>query len=173
MFPDVYFHDAALQQSTGRKVKVAVVDSGINAHHSHVQRVSGGVGITCDGAGTIAFNDDYRDYQGHGTAIAGILRSKVPDVELYSVKVFAERLRTDSRVLAAAIRSCIANDIRIINLSLGTHQNSVSDPLRHACEVAAERDIILVAAGAEGERIFPASFPCVVSVSSDERCGWE
>jgi Subtilase family len=172
MFPDVCFHDAAIQQSTGRKVKVAVVDSGINAHHSHVQRVSGGVGITCDADGLIAFNDDSRDYQGHGTAIAGILRSKAPDVELYSVKVFAERLRTDSRVLAAAIRSCLANEIRIINLSLGTHQNSESDPLRHACEVAAERGIILVAAGAEGERIFPASFPCVVSVSSDERCGW-
>ena len=172
MFPDVCFHDAALQQSTGRKVKVAVVDSGINAHHSHVQRVSGGVGITCDADGLIAFNDDYRDYQGHGTAIAGILRSKAPDVELYSVKVFAERLRTDSRVLAAAIRSCIANDIRIINLSLGTCEISEVDSLRVACEMAAQRDIILVAAGAEGERIFPASFPGVVSVSADERCGW-
>ena len=121
--------------------------------------VSGGVGITCDADGSIAFNDDYRDYQGHGTAIAGILRSKAPDVELYSVKVLQERLRTDSRVLAAAIRSCIANDIRIINLSLGTHQISEVDSLRLACEMAAQRDIILVAAGAEDERIFPASFP--------------
>ena len=95
-----------------------------------------------------------------------------PDVELYSVKVFAERLRTDSRVLAAAIRSCIANDIRIINLSLGTCEISEVDSLRVACEMAAQRDIILVAAGAEGERIFPASFPGVVSVSADERCGW-
>jgi subtilisin family serine protease len=172
MFPDVCFHDAVLQQSTGRKVKVAVVDSGINAHHSHVQRVSGGVGITCDAAGLIAFNDDYKDYRGHGTAVAGILRSKAPDIELYSVKVLQERLRTDSRVLVAAIRSCIANDIRIINLSLGTHLISEIDSLRIACEMAAQRDIILVAAGAEGERIFPASFPCVVSVSADERCGW-
>jgi subtilisin family serine protease len=172
MSPGVCFHDAAVQQSTGRKVKVAVVDSGINAHHSHVQRVSGGVGITCDAAGLIAFNDDYRDYHGHGTAVAGILRSKAPDVDLYSVKVLHKRLRTDSRVLAAAIRSCIANEIRIINLSLGTHQISEIDPLRHACEVAAQRDIILVAAGAEGERIFPASFRCVVSVSADERSGW-
>jgi subtilisin family serine protease len=172
MSPDVCFHDAVLQQSTGRKVKVAVIDSGINAHHSHVQRVSGGVGITCDAAGLIAFNDDYRDYHGHGTAVAGIIRSKAPDVDLYSVKVLQERLRTESRVLAAAIRSCIANDIRIINLSLGTHQISETDTLRHACEVAAEREIILVAAGSEDERIFPASFPCVVSVSGDERCGW-
>jgi subtilisin family serine protease len=134
--------------------------------------VSGGVGITCDAEGLIAFNDDYRDCHGHGTAVAGILRSKAPDVELYSVRVLQKRLRTDSRVLAAAIRSCIANEIRIINLSLGTHQISEIDPLRHACEVAAQRDIILVAAGAEGERIFPASFPCVVSVSADEGCGW-
>jgi hypothetical protein len=166
------FQDAALEQATGHKVKVAVIDSGINAHHSHVQRVSGGVRITCDAAGLIGFHDDYRDYQGHGTAVAGILRSKAPDVELYSVKVFEEGLRTESRVLAAAIRSCIANDIRIINLSLGTHQISELDALRHACEIAAERDMILVAAGAEGERIFPANFPCVVSVSADEGCGW-
>jgi subtilisin len=168
---EVRFRDAALEQSTGRKIKVAVVDSGINAHHSHVQRVSGGVGITSDAAGLIGFHDDYRDYQGHGTAVAGILRSKAPDVELYSVKVFEEGLRTDSRVLAAAIRSCIANDIRIINLSLGTHQVSEIDALRHACEVAAERGMILVAAGA-GEQLFPASFPCVISVSADEQCGW-
>ena len=97
---------------------------------------------------------------------------KLPDVELYSVRVLQERLRTESRVLAAAIRSCIANDIRIINLSLGTHQISEMDPLRQACEVAAERKIILVAAGSEDECIFPASFACVVSVSADECCGW-
>ena len=78
MSPDVCFHDPALQQSTGRKVKVAVIDSGINAHHSHVQRVSGGVGIACDATGSIVFSDDYRDYDGHGTAVAGILRAKAP-----------------------------------------------------------------------------------------------
>ncbi len=172
MPPDVCFHDPALQQSTGRKVKVAVIDSGINAHHSHVQRVSGGVGIACDAAGSIVFSDDYRDYDGHGTAVAGILRAKAPDIELYSVRVLQERLRTESRVLAAAIRSCIANDIRIINLSLGTPQLSEMDPLRQACEVAAERKIILVAAGSEDECIFPANFACVVSVSADECCGW-
>ena len=172
MSPNERFHDPALQQSTGRKVKVAVIDSGINAHHSHVQRVSGGVGIACDAAGSIVFSDDYRDYDGHGTAVAGILRAKAPDVELYSVRVLQERLRTESRVLAAAIRSCVANDIRIINLSLGTRQISEIDPLRHACEVAAEREIILVAAGSEDERIFPASFASVVSVSADECCGW-
>jgi subtilisin family serine protease len=172
MSPDICLRDPALQQSTGRKVKVAVIDSGINAHHSHVQRVSGGVGIACDAAGSIVFGDDYRDYDGHGTAVAGILRAKAPDVELYSIRVLQERLRTESRVLAAAIRSCIANDIRVINLSLGTRQISEIDPLRHACEVAAEREIILVAAGSEDERIFPASFASVVSVSADECCGW-
>jgi hypothetical protein len=172
MSPDICLRDPALQQSTGRKVKVAVIDSGINAHHSHVQRVSGGVGIACDAAGSIVFGDDYRDYDGHGTAVAGILRAKAPDVELYSIRVLQERLRTESRVLAAAIRSCIANDIRVINLSLGTRHISEIDPLRHACEVAAEREIILVAAGSEDERIFPASFASVVSVSADECCGW-
>ncbi len=164
-------HDQALQRATGRNVKVAVVDSGINAHHSHVRQVSGGVKITCDASGEIAFGDDYRDYDGHGTAVAGIIRAKAPGVALYSVKILQDRLRTESRVLAAAIRSCIANDIRVINMSLGTHQSSAIDALRQACEAAAERNIILIAAGSE-ERVFPASFSCVLGASGDELCGW-
>ena len=76
-----------------------------------------------------------------------------------------------ARVLAAAIRSCIANDIRVINMSLGTHQTSEIDTLRQACEVAAGRNIILIAAGSD-ERVFPASFSCVFGASGDERCDW-
>jgi subtilisin len=171
MSSDLRLHDEALQQATGRNVKVAVIDSGINAHHSHVRQVSGGVKITCDASGEIAFSDDYRDYDGHGTAVAGIIRAKAPGVVLYSVKILQDRLRTESRVLAAAIRSSIANDMRVINMSLGTHQISGIDALRQACEAAAGRNIILIAAGSE-ERIFPASYSCVLGVSGDERCGW-
>jgi hypothetical protein len=172
MYSDACFHDPALRQATGRAVKVAVIDSGINAHHSHVQRLSGGVGIACDGAGSIVFSNDCKDYDGHGTAVAGILRAKAPDVELYSVKVLHQHLQTESRVLAAAIRSCIANGIRIINLSLGTHQTSGIGPLQHACEIAVQRGMILVAAGSEDQRVFPASFVSVIGVSADECCGW-
>ena len=171
MSSDLRLHDKALQQATGRNVKVAVIDSGINAHHSHVGKLSGGVKITCDASGEIAFSDDYRDYDGHGTAVAGIIRAKAPGVSLYSVKILQDRLRTESRVLAAAIRSSIANDIRVINMSLGTHQVSGIDALRQACAAAAERNIILIAAGSE-ERVFPASFSCVLGASGDELCGW-
>ena len=143
MSSDLRLHDKALQQATGRNVKVAVIDSGINAHHSHVRQISGGVKITCDASGEIAFSDDYRDYDGHGTAVAGIIRAKAPDVALYSVKILQDRLRTESRVLAAAIRSCIANDMRVINMSLGTHQASGIDALRQACEAAAEGKLSL------------------------------
>ncbi len=171
MSSDLRLHDEALQQATGRNVKVAVIDSGINAHHSHIGQVSGGVKITCDASGEIAFSDDYRDYDGHGTAVAGIIRAKAPGVALYSVKILQDRLRTESRVLAAAIRSSIANDIRVINMSLGTRQLSGIDALRQACEAAAGRNIILIAAGSE-ERVFPASFSCVLGASGDELCGW-
>ena len=171
MSSDLRFHDEALQQATGRNVKVAVIDSGINAHHSHVRQVSGGVKITCDASGEIAFSDDYKDYNGHGTAVAGIIRAKAPGVALYSVKILQDGLRTESRVLAAAIRSSIANDIRVINMSLGTRQIFEIDALRQACEAAAARNIILIAAGSE-ERVFPASFSCVFGASGDEICGW-
>jgi Subtilase family len=162
----------AIHRATGLGVKVAVIDSGINTYHSHVRPVAGGVSITCDNRGAIAFGDDYRDCHGHGTAVAGIIRSKAPGVQLYGVKVLHENLRTKSRILAAAIRSCVANNVRVVNMSLGTSQISGLDELREACEAATRRNMILVAAGGE-EQVFPAYFPCVLSARADYRYAWE
>jgi Subtilase family len=162
----------AIQRATGRGVKVAVIDSGINTYHSHVRPVAGGVSITCGNMGAIAFGDDYRDCHGHGTAVAGIIRSKAPGVQLYGVKVLHWNLRTKSRILAGAIRSCVANHVRVVNMSLGTSQISDLDGLREACEAAARRNMILVAAGGE-EQVFPAYFPCVIGARADSRFGWD
>src|ERR1700704_5574463 len=109
-----------LRTATGAGVRVALMDSGVNAQHSHIGFVAGGVGFSLTDDHTVQSQEDFSDRIGHGTALAGILRAKAPQVELYAVKVFTDRLQVSFPVLEAALRWGIQQRMHIINLSLGT-----------------------------------------------------
>jgi len=96
-------------------MKIAVVDSGIHAGHAHVGAVAGGIAVTADG-----FSDDTVDRLGHGTAVAGAIREKIPEADLYAVKIFDRRLSAEIDTITRAIAWCIENGMDLINLSLGT-----------------------------------------------------
>lgn len=174
MNPVFFYRRASTPEMTGREVSVAVVDSGINPHHSHVGQIAGGVALQYDGEGGVVWGNEFRDFLGHGTAVAAVIRAKAPGVKLHAVKVFATHLRTHSVVLAAALRWCADNNIRVVNLSLGTDASPNRDLLHQACTYTAERGVVLVAAGSGGtEDIYPAQFDNVLGVAGDVRCGWE
>src|SRR5262245_5052209 len=92
-------------------MRIAMVDSGVNAEHLHVCGVAGGVGIV---------TEDYVDRLGHGTAVAGAIREKAPAAELYAVKIFDRRLSTKFAILLRALDWCVENKMDVINLSVGT-----------------------------------------------------
>jgi hypothetical protein len=159
---------------TGKGVKVALIDSGINPAHSHVKRVSGGISLILDGTGKISWGTDYRDRIGHGTALAGIFRKKAPGVDLYAVKIFDRVLRTQAEVLEKAIQWALQADMKIINLSLGTSNPDHEAPLKALCEEAENRKVLIVASGFPGQKAsYPAVFPNVIGVAGDERCDWD
>ena len=101
----------AHRSSDGDFVKIAVVDSGIYADHPHVRRIAGGIGIV---------GEDYLDRLGHGTAVAGAIRERAPDADLYAVKIFDRRLSTKMETLVRALEWCVADKMDIVNLSVGT-----------------------------------------------------
>src|SRR5207237_6075988 len=79
--------------STGRGVRVAVIDSGIEADHPALAlAVRGGVVVDSDrrtkAQVRLEPDEHPRDFFGHGTACAGIIHSLAPEAELYSVRVF-------------------------------------------------------------------------------------
>ena len=82
-------------------MRIAVIDSGIHEGHPHVGAVAGAVHFTNDGIG-----DDPVDRLGHGTAVAGAIREKVPDAELFAVKVFDRRLTAPIGALLRALEWC-------------------------------------------------------------------
>jgi uncharacterized NAD-dependent epimerase/dehydratase family protein len=158
---------------TGKGVKVAVVDSGIDTAHPDIGEVKGGVSVRLDKAGRIAFGQDWFDSVGHGTACAGIIRKKAPNVRFYSVKIFDdESLSAKGEVLIEAIRWCLAQGMNVVNLSLGTTERQLLPSLREVCDHAEQEGVLLVSAEHnEGRESFPACFPNVFGVTAGQVYG--
>ncbi len=111
--------------STGRGVRVAVIDSGIEADHPALDdAVRGGVIVEYDRrtqTQTRLVDDPApRDLFGHGTACAGIIHRLAPEAELYSVRVFSRDLSGKALQFAGGVRWAIDNGMQVANLSLST-----------------------------------------------------
>jgi subtilisin family serine protease len=152
-------------------VDVAVIDSGINPWHSHVGPIQGGLGFILGSDGRVIPDADFRDEIGHGTAIAGIIRGRVPAAHLYAMKIFRRELRVSLPVLEAALKWAVDSDLRIIHLSLGTVRGESGQLLSDLCRNACEKGLIIVAAATSlSEQIYPATLETVIGVTWDRRC---
>jgi subtilisin family serine protease len=153
---------------TGRGIKVAIIDSGVNPAHPHVGGVAGGTKITSSEADS---SNEYLDYIGHGTAVAGAIREKAPDAELYAVKVFDRALTTNVEAIIKAIDWCIDNQSDLINLSLGTVNAEHREIIEKVVTRAAEKGTVLVAAREmNGRPSFPGCLKSVIGVAVDWEC---
>ncbi|HWE49789.1 MAG TPA: S8 family serine peptidase [Bryobacteraceae bacterium] len=152
--------------STGRGVRVAVIDSGVHASHPHIGRIAGGVTI-----GAEANDPGFTDVIGHGTAVMAAIQEKAPDAEYFAVRVFYRSLRTTVDLLLRAIEWSIANKIDVINLSLGTTNPAHRERFAPVVERARKQGLILVSArDAEGIPALPGSLPGVIGVDLDWEC---
>jgi subtilisin len=156
--------------STGTGVKVAVIDSGIDATHPVIEgRVSGYVTVRETPEGTEFDPAPHVDDFGHGTACAGIIRSLAPDCELYSVKVLGAGLRGRGSVFLAGMRWAIDNGMDVCNLSLGSTKQDFYAALHELADLAYYRNTILVtAANNMPVPSFPSVFASVISVAAHD-----
>ena len=156
--------------TTGKGVKVAVVDSGVDADHPLIDnRVAGFVAISVSDEGELVFDEErHEDTSGHGTACAGIVLGIAPECELYSVRVMGRRGGKGS-ALVGGIRWVVERGMAVANLSLGTTKKDFFGTLHEVTDEAYFRHVALVTAANN----FPIpSFPCeyasVISVASHE-----
>lgn len=151
---------------TGRGVRVAIIDSGVNPVHPHVGPVAGGVFIGPSGQSPL-----YLDYLGHGTAVAGAIREKAADALLYAVKVFDRALSTRSEIILQAIEWCLAREMQVINLSLGTLSQNDHARFQELVARAARSGVVLVAAHeANGQAVLPGCLPTTMAVGLSSDC---
>ncbi len=159
----------ASEKKTGEKVKIAVIDSGVDDYND-IELVESINFIP----GEEELSPLYVDITGHGSSVAGIITAKdngegitgiAPEAEIYSAKVFDDENRaTVSRVIDA-IYWAIEKKVNIINMSFGTVKDSPA--LHHAVRVAEEKGILLIAAAGNGKQVeYPAAYPEVMAVGA-------
>lgn len=150
--------------------RVALVDSGVNRWHSHVRGAVRGCRILLDGEGRVVEDGDFSDPAGHGTAVAGVLRERLPEAELFAVRVFDGRLATYPSLVARGILRAAVEGCSVVNLSLSVDPGPGAGLVVQACEAALEAGCLLVASACAGSPdALPASLPGVVSVRADDR----
>jgi subtilisin len=148
---------------TGRGVRVAVVDSGIDTEHPDLKgKVKESVeAVTEDGR--IEFRPSTSgDQAGHGTACAGIIASIAPDADLYSVKVLGPKASGSGDMFLVGLDYAVKQKFRVINLSLGTTKLDFFAPLHDLLDRAYQSGCIVVSAA--NNLPYP-SYPSVFSSS--------
>jgi hypothetical protein len=159
-----------MQLFSGRGVRVAVIDSGVNPRHPHIIGVEGGVSISASGA-VEEGEDAYLDALGHGTAVIAAIQEKAVDAEYFAVKVFHDSLRTSSRSLVRALEWAIDQRMDVVNLSLGTRNPNHADLFRPLVDRAVAAGVALVSAlEADGESHYPGCMEGVFGVALDLDC---
>jgi len=149
--------------ATGRGLKIAVIDSGVNLRHPHICASTRGVVV-----GTDSQHNSSDDPVGHGTAVTAAIQEKAPDAEYFAVKLFDKSLRATSDRLIEAIEWTIANRMDIVNLSLGTPNFDYRDQFQQLVERAASACLLLVSARCAGQHpVLPGVLEGVIAVDVD------
>lgn len=154
---------------TGNRVKVAIIDSGVDYTedievYTRKNFIPGEDGISVL----------YEDSLGHGSSVAGIIAANGsnigitginPNVELYSARVLDRNNSAPVSRVIEAIYWAIEKKVNIINISFGT--NVDSEELKKAVKDAHNEGILLVAAaGNKGKLEYPAAYDEVIAVGS-------
>ncbi len=104
-WPERVDREWAFGDSTGERVRVAIVDSGVERGHPLVGEVEQAVVVSgAQGEEPTVDDDEQGDACGHGTACAGIVRSLAPECTLVSVRVLGSGWTGSGRLLVAGLR---------------------------------------------------------------------
>ncbi len=154
----------------GTGVRVAVIDSGVDAGHPAlggcVDEEAGMAFTVGDDGEVVATPGPHGDSFGHGTACAGIVHSLAPAARVASVKVLGERLHGKAAAFLAGLRWAVDQGFDVINLSLGTRRRDWALPFHEACDRAYFGGAFVVtAANNVQRRSYPSLYASVTSVA--------
>jgi subtilisin family serine protease len=164
--------DSWLKFKKNKEVVVAVIDTGIQGDHAFLNNnihVYGGKqskdNYGVDFSGEKVTNTP-TDFHGHGTHVAGIVKSIFPEVKILALKYYNPKASGQANLDATikAIQYAVDNNVDVINYSGGGPEASVEE-LR-ALKLAEKKGILVIAAaGNERSNIddkrhayYPASY---------------
>jgi subtilisin len=162
--------DWAWGGATGEGVRVAVVDSGIDAGHPDLEGKvdnASGVVVTLDATGqAVVEPGPHEDGFGHGTACAGIIHGLAPQASITSVRVLGPGLVGKANAFLAGLGWAVEQGFDIINLSLGTTRRDWALAFYEVCDRAYfEGSFVVTAANNVARPSFPSLYASVASVA--------
>jgi subtilisin family serine protease len=147
---------------------IGIIDTGVNPWHGHVRGGVYGCRLFIGQEGEIVEDDDFRDLVGHGTAVAGILRQRLPEALFFAIRVFDSDFSSYPSLVARAVLRAAAEGCSHINLSLAMPPGPGTDVLARACRDAIAAGCTIVAAGRpDAPSLLPATLPGVIGVVAD------
>jgi subtilisin family serine protease len=165
--PDGLLDEAEAGRGAG--VRVAVIDSGVEAGHPDLKApVVRSVEVRIAPGRAVVVDAPPGDAAGHGTACADVIGRLAPASTLWSVRALGPDCKGSPVALLAALRWAIDEGAEVINLSLGTRDPALAEPLRDLVDAAYRKSILIVAAAnnVPGVRSYPAVFSSLVCVDA-------
>ncbi len=162
---------AAVRSGDGSGVRIAVLDSGIDAAHPDLAglALSDDLSIVAEGGYLSVREGDGGDVFGHGTAVAGILHALAPGAEVGSFRVLGAFKEARSAVIRAGAQLALDRGYHILNCSFGCPGRAdFVMSFKGWIDAAYTRGTHVVAACNNQDYSiaeWPAHFPTVISVS--------
>lgn len=154
--------------TSGKNIKVAILDSGISDHSDLKNNIKGEFNTINPGSPIV-------DIYGHGTHIAGIIGAQnndfgvvgiAPKCDVYGVKILDDIGWGYLSDLIEGINWCIENKMQVINISSEVEEDY--QELNEVIKKALNSGIIIVAAAGNtysGNVTYPAGYEGVISVN--------
>jgi major intracellular serine protease len=166
-------------KSMGQGITIAILDTGCDETHPDLKdQIIGGRNFTNDDRGN---SDIFRDYNGHGTHVAGTIAASrnqtgvvgvAPEANLLIVKVLDRNGSGQYEWIINGIIYAIEQKVDIISMSLGGPED-VSELHEVIQKAVASNILVVCAAGNEGdgkdsteELAYPGSYNEVISVGA-------
>lgn len=160
--------------STGHRIKIGVIDTGVDFSHPDLQ-YSLTRGINLVNRAIPPYDDN-----GHGTHISGTIAAAnstqgmigvAPRSTVYPVKAFDHNGSAYVSDIVSGIDWCVRNGIEIINMSFGmqTRSRALLDIVGKATQAGT---IIVASSGNDGKKRsvdYPARYPQTISVGATDR----
>jgi subtilisin family serine protease len=153
-------------KASGADVKVAVIDTGVDAKHP---ALAGVIAEEFD-----AMPDVSQEDRNHGTSVAGLIagvgpfRGMAPGSTIYHARAF-EGGKSTMDIILSALDWAASQDVRIVNMSFVGPEN---DLLESVCASARARGMVLVAAagnnGPGAPYGYPAAYDGVIAVTATD-----
>nr|WP_267887421.1 type VII secretion-associated serine protease mycosin [Streptomyces viridochromogenes] len=169
------------EQATGKNVKVAVIDTGVDKSNKQLTSAVSGGRSYVGGSGT-------QDLEGHGTRVAGIIGARplkgtgfvgiAKEADILSYRYTGgegEKGQGNAGTMADAIGDAVADGAKIINISSDTLNREDEPILAAAVADAVRKGALIVAAagndGADGKfaKTYPAAYDGVLAVAASDR----